>query len=178
VTDNGAPITQYRIKIRHSNLFAYSEQLDYCDGTDATIVAERACHIPASVINADPYSIAWGSSVFAKISATNVKGSSTESNAGNGAIILTQPDAPTNLQEDTSYRTDSQLAITWAKGSAEGGTPVIDYHVSISEDGGAYTVLASGLTSLSYVATGLTAGVIYSFKVQSRNAYKYSDYSL
>ena len=63
------------------------------------------------------------------------------------------------------------------KGAAEGGTPVLDYHVSIAADGGSYTVLASGLTSLSYVASGLTAGVIYSFKVQSRNAYKYSDYS-
>jgi hypothetical protein len=33
-TDNGAPITAYAIKIRHSNMATYSSQMDYCDGSD------------------------------------------------------------------------------------------------------------------------------------------------
>lgn len=153
----------------------YSSQTDYCDGSDATIVANRACDIPANILNESPYNLAWGSSVYAKITATNVKGTSTESNAGNGAIILTKPDPPINLLEDTSQRTSTQLAITWDEGAAAGGTPVLDYRIYISPNGAAYTLLVDGLTDTNYVATGLTAGVIYSFKVQARNAYVYSD---
>lgn len=149
--------------------------MDHCDGSDATIVADRACHIPAAILNASPFALQWGSSVYAKITATNIKGTSTESNAGNGAIILTDPDPPINLLEDTSYRTSSTLALTWEAGATEGGTPVIDYRVLISDDGVNYSVLQEGETDFHYVATGLTAGTIYSFVVQSRNAYEYSN---
>jgi hypothetical protein len=38
-------------------------------------------------------------------------------------------------------------------------------------------VLASGLTSPLYTAIGLTSGVTYEFKVESRNSYDYSSYS-
>lgn len=33
-TTNGADIISYSIKIRHSNMATYSEELTYCDGTD------------------------------------------------------------------------------------------------------------------------------------------------
>jgi len=39
----------------------------------------------------------WGDSVYAKIYATNIKGNSESSLAGNGGIILRVPDAPINL---------------------------------------------------------------------------------
>ena len=55
------------------------------------------CSIPVSVLQSTPYSLTWGSSVYAMITATNVKGYSTSSDAGNGAIIVTIPDAPCNL---------------------------------------------------------------------------------
>lgn len=38
-------------------------------------------------------------------------------------------------------------------------------------------MLASGLTSPEYLATDLTFGVTYEFKVESRNSYSYSPYS-
>jgi hypothetical protein len=38
-------------------------------------------------------------------------------------------------------------------------------------------VLASGLTDLNYLATGLIFGVTYQFKVEARNSYSYSPYS-
>jgi hypothetical protein len=41
--------------------------------------------------------LVWGSSVFASVTATNAYGSSLPSIGGNGAIILTVPDAPVNL---------------------------------------------------------------------------------
>ncbi len=49
---------------------------------------------------------------------------------------------------------------------------MIDY--KIMYDGGSgsgtYTTLATGVTSLTYTATGLTAGTTYAFKVYSRNS--------
>lgn len=48
---NGAPILSYTIKLRHSNIAIFSENLEYCDGTDATITQNRECFIPAYVFN-------------------------------------------------------------------------------------------------------------------------------
>ena len=60
------------------------------------------CIIPVSVLTSSPYSLSWGSSVYAKIAAINLYGSSAFSNAGNGATILTIPDAPLNLADNTA----------------------------------------------------------------------------
>ena len=38
-------------------------------------------------------------------------------------------------------------------------------------------MLASGLVTPEYLATGLTFGITYEFKVESRNSYSYSPYS-
>ena len=38
-------------------------------------------------------------------------------------------------------------------------------------------MLASGVTDTAYLATGLTFGVTYEFKIESRNSYGYSGYS-
>ena len=45
------------------------------------------------------------------ITATNVKGYSTSSDAGNGAIIVTIPDAPTNLNEILSLKSLTSSSI-------------------------------------------------------------------
>ena len=37
-----------------------------------------------------------------------------------------------------------------------------------------FSILATGVTSPEYVATGLTFGLTYEFKVQARNSYSYS----
>jgi len=55
-------------------------------------VAANKCTIPVSSLRAAPYSLAYGSSIFATIIAINVKGASTSSNPGNGAIIITSPE--------------------------------------------------------------------------------------
>ena len=106
---------------------------------------------------ASPYSLNWGDSVFAKVMATNVVGSTTDSSEGNGAIILTYPDQPVSLAEDTATTSATTIKITWSAGSADGGTPVIDYRVSykLSSDS-SYVVLATGVTTLHYTTTALT----------------------
>lgn len=80
-----------------------------------------------------PFSLSIGQSVQAKVIATNVKGDSLESQPGSGAIIITRPDSPINLLEDTSQRTKSALAITWEAAAYDGLSPVIDYSINMAE---------------------------------------------
>jgi hypothetical protein len=44
-----------------------------------------------------PFDIPWGSSIWARVQAVNVIGNSEFSEAGNGAMILSVPGAPTDL---------------------------------------------------------------------------------
>jgi hypothetical protein len=43
--------------------------------------------------------------------------------------------------------------------------------------GQTYVVLADGVTDLTYVIGGLTAGTEYKFIVRARNSYGFGDYS-
>lgn len=99
------------------------------------------------------------------------------SNAGNGAIIVTFPGKPIDVEERTSLKAPDTIAIRWTQNTFNGGAIVQDYQVSIKPDGGEYSVLGTGLTSTSITASGLTEGVIYHFIVQSRNQHGYSDSS-
>ena len=65
------------------------------------------------MLRSSPFNLPWGSSVFAKIEAYNIYGSSIISDKGNGTKILTVPDAPNTLIEVYSARTKSSLGISW-----------------------------------------------------------------
>lgn len=54
---------------------------------------------------AAPFNLPWGSSIFATITAENFYGFGDESDAANGAIILTNPDAPLVLANDEPITT-------------------------------------------------------------------------
>lgn len=59
-----------------------------------------ACEVPIkNTLKQTPYSIEWGHSIWATVTAVNFYGDSIVSLAGNGAIILTEPDAPINLSD-------------------------------------------------------------------------------
>ncbi len=105
---NGAtPITSYTIMIRQSDQVTYSTQLVYCNGAQSTVVSATSCSIPITVLRADPFNIAWGSSIHAKVLATNIVGSSSYSAVGNGAVILTVPDGPVNLANTVTVTSGS-----------------------------------------------------------------------
>jgi hypothetical protein len=55
----------------------------------------------------------WGSSIYAKVNAYNQYGYSDESQAGNEAVILTNPDAPINVIEIIPARTPTTITIEW-----------------------------------------------------------------
>ena len=123
---------------------------------------------------ASPFNMVWGSSISAVVIAYNQYGDSLTSLVGNGAVILTNPDAPTSLSEVVSARAATSITISWFAGANAGGAPVLDYRVSYAQETGPFTVLAVGWTGLTYKATGLTAGLKYRFFVQARNQYDYS----
>lgn len=83
--------------MRNVDSTEFHENIDYCDGTNPTIIADRACLIPNNVVNAAPHNLLWGDEVYAKFVVTNVYGTSPESAAGNGAILVNGPTTPLNF---------------------------------------------------------------------------------
>jgi hypothetical protein len=76
---NGATaITSYTVTIRQAD-GDYSENLAYCNGALATVISQRVCQIPVSILRNAPYNHDWGVSIWAKVSATNIIGTSGES---------------------------------------------------------------------------------------------------
>lgn len=65
-------------------------------------------------------------------------------------LHIIEPDAPISLSENTADRSATTLGLTWSAGSSNGGSVVIDYRVSMAEQGNSYSVVATGLTSTSY----------------------------
>jgi hypothetical protein len=141
--DNGGSVIEsYTIKVRQIDGQTYSTSLANCNGSLASVLSALTCTIPIYVLQAAPFNLAWGSSVYATVHASNVVGSSADSTPGNGAVILTNPDAPFDLKNELSITDANEIGISWTKGIAEGGTPVIDYRISWDAGVGTYVTLA------------------------------------
>ena len=97
--------------------------------------------------------------------ATNAYGNSLESDLGNGAVILTEPDSPISFTERTSLREATSLGLQWMEGANNGGSAVLDYQISYDQGSGTWVTLATGILQKQYQAIGLTAGLTYQFKV-------------
>lgn len=72
--NGGASITGYKISIRLFDGINFMEDLVNCNGMLSTIVQSRTCTVPISTLRSVPYSIAWGSSIYAKVQAINIIG--------------------------------------------------------------------------------------------------------
>jgi hypothetical protein len=101
-SDNGSPITEYKIFIKKSNEDTYFEESSDCIGNDQGVIDNRSCFVNLSTLIAEPYNLVGGDSVWIKVIATNVYGDSDYSEAGNGAYYKTEPYQPINLTEDTA----------------------------------------------------------------------------
>jgi hypothetical protein len=163
--NGGATITSYTVTWQHSDGTTYSEDITICDGSLAGTISTRTCTIANTIFTQDPFYLEWGSSIYTKVYATNVKGDSVLSLAGNGAEILRVPDVPTDLVDILSITAADQIGFSWQDGSNDGGTAVIDYLVAYAGTDGVYSTLEVGVIANQHAATGLTAGTTYSFKV-------------
>jgi hypothetical protein len=100
----------------------------------------------------------WGSNIYAKVIAYNIYGDSLISEAGFEAIILTYPDAPVNLAETVSARTDNSITFTWSAGAADGGASILDYRINYDQAIDDWVILDSEITETHYTAVELTQG--------------------
>lgn len=130
--DEGSTITKYEIYIRTNDAVTYSLELTYCDGSVAQIVSDTRCEIPVSTLRVAPFNLYWGDSVYAKVIAFNMYGQSLESDTGNGAIIITYPDAPLFLEEDLNYRDWTTLGLKWNEAYENGGSQISSYVLSLA----------------------------------------------
>lgn len=121
-----------------------------------------------STLRAAPFNIPWGASIYIKVLATNVLGSS-EYVEGNGAILVTIPDAPINLADMTLVTSHTQVGLSWEDGYSDGGSAILDYRIFSSTDDLNFGVVNFGIVDQSYTITSLVAGTTYYFRVQARN---------
>lgn len=66
--------------------------------------------------------------------------------------------------------------MAWTAGVYNGLQPVLNYRIYYDQGTGSWIVLDM-TTNPYYTAVGITAGVTYSFKVQSQNIVGYSQFS-
>ena len=175
-SDNGSPIQGYMVYIMHGDLTSFSVDATHCDGSLPSVIASTECDIPISTLRAGAFQLPWGSSIYAKVNAYNLYGSSKASPLGNGAVILTYPDPPANVSEDSTQRTSNSITVIWDE-AFNGGATILDYRVSFDQGTGVYVVLTEAVTQRKYTAITLTSGITYNFKIEARNVFGYSQFS-
>jgi hypothetical protein len=110
-----------------------------------------------------------GTTYVFKVQSRNSVGFSSDS-ADLSVLAAKLPDAPINLVNDPATTTTYQVGLTWSDGAYNGGSPVIDYQVSFTEESSnTFAIFAIGIATQSTTVTGLTPGVSYKFIVESRN---------
>jgi len=91
----------------------FTETLTDCDGRSQTIISSTQCKVPIAKLRTAPYNLPWGSSIYFKVIASNIYGSSAVSDPVNGAVILTYPDAPKNIIENFSLKSGTTISFAW-----------------------------------------------------------------
>ena len=56
--------------------------------------------MPVNLFKSAPFSLFEGEHIFVRVSAVNDYGESVASQVGDGAVVLSRPDPPTNLVND------------------------------------------------------------------------------
>jgi hypothetical protein len=164
--NGGSVITAYKVTILSGDGSTYLEDLNNCDASTTDIMTNKRCTIPFGDLRADPFNLPWGSSVYAKIAAINLMGTSLDSVAGNGAEITRVPDPPINLVKNTLVSNAVTIGIQWDNGLESGGVPVLDYRVWYDQGTDTYMILDYEISDTQYVTTvPLTSGTYYTFKV-------------
>jgi hypothetical protein len=104
--------------------------------------------------------------IIAKIIAFNIIGESDVSEQGTGSEVFVPviPGAPISLQPSPSEITKTTASFTWSD-STDGGKPIIDYKILSDQGIGSWIDFEENITENQYMATGLTQGLTYKFKV-------------
>ena len=96
---------------------SYYDSLTTCDGSDATILANKKCYIPMSALRSTPFNLVKGDKIIVRINARNVKGynaSYSDSSSNLFSVkVETEPIAPSGLARGGST-TYNVLHSTWS----------------------------------------------------------------
>ncbi|MEY4389280.1 MAG: hypothetical protein RLZZ432_999, partial [Chloroflexota bacterium] len=113
--------------------------------------------------------LAPGTTYLVRIAAKNAVGPS-EYLGGSFATLAGPPLAPRNLV--ASNVASTTLTLAWDLPSSNGGSPITDYRVEVSGNGGSsWTAIPHGASnSPAFAVTGLAAGTTYRFRVSTINA--------
>jgi hypothetical protein len=116
---------------------------EYCNYSvyQDTVLVNTACSISIASLMQAPFSHQWGATISAKVLAMNAYGNSLYSDLGNGAVIMTYADTPTNLIENYSQRAPTSLGLVWTAPATDGGASIFDYTVSYDQGLDTYIVL-------------------------------------
>ena len=89
---NSAPINAYKVFIGETTSINFIEDTTYCDGSIEPVLSNKYCDVPMSALRASPYWLTFDQEVKAKVSASNVYGSSDLSGVSTvNAKIQTEP---------------------------------------------------------------------------------------
>jgi hypothetical protein len=175
----GSPITSYTVEIQDAAASSWHAETANCGGSTAV-----ACSVPMSVLIASPYSLTQGTIVRARVYASNAFGAGATSAANtDGAKVRVAPLVMAAPRRGAATST-GQIAVEWDLLSApsNGDSPVTSYHLVWDAGSGTTSTdlvgLVSPYTLATYsVATGVTEGSTYRFKVRARNVYGWGPFS-
>jgi hypothetical protein len=110
--------------------------------------------VAISTLITAPYSLDYGEVVYAKFSATNIKGTSDYSPVGSGGIIADSPDIPISFVS-TEATSASQISLSWSPGPEFYGLNVQDYMISYDQGlaDGSQHILEGGIVDTTYTLT-------------------------
>jgi hypothetical protein len=92
-------------------------------------LSARKCSVFISTLEGSPYLLVWGATVYAKVSATNIRGTSSLSPEGSGGNIADSPDIPINFAS-TAATSALLIGLSWSPGPTWYGLDVHDYALS------------------------------------------------
>jgi hypothetical protein len=135
-------ITGYTVAIQQSN----GVYTAYAGCTGAAV----SCTIANSVLQAAPYSLANGASVYTKVLAINASASSAFSVPSSaGAVIATVPSVPA---APTTAISGPNVVIAWVA-PADGGSAITGYTVAIRQSDGTTFTAYAGCTGTAVSCT-------------------------
>lgn len=105
------------------------------------------CIVPAATLYAASYALLQLNEVWAKVSATNLYGTSEISVEGNTGVVVFVPDAPINLRDWVEVTSAYVMGLNWEDAPNNGGKDVIDYVISSDQSIGEWVDYAHGVST-------------------------------
>jgi hypothetical protein len=148
ISNGGSAITNYRI-------------VPFIGATAQTpvIVGNVLSDIVTGLVNGTTYTFT--------VAATNTVGTSSASSPSSSATPVTVPGAP-GLTSATSG--NAQVTLAWTAPTSNGGSTITGYTVLRGTTTGGESVVATGVTGLTFTDTGRTNGTTYFYEVEAVNS--------